>query len=350
MSNLCQEITLPTKPLNHIDDTEGEIALCILSAVNVGKLKKLEDLEHLCDLSVRALDELIDYQNYPVKAAEAATKARRSLGVGFIGLAHYLAKFGFSYESHEACRVVHELCEYFQYYLISASVQLAVEKGHGPGQPEPGYCDGFKHTKYSAGLLPIDTYKKEVDNVCRPIYHLDWEHLRRSVLKFGMRHSTLSAQMPSESSSVVCNATNGVEPPRDFLSIKVSKKGTLKQIVPQYGTLRNSYSLLWNMKSMEGYLNIMAVIQKFFDQAISANTSYNPQHFEGNEVPASVLVGDLLKAYQLGIKTLYYHNTYDGKGDEEIEVNDIHHEPQCVGGLTAEDLLGENDECDSCAI
>ena len=350
MSNLCQEITLPTKPLNHIDDENGEIALCILSAINVGKLKKLEDLEHLCDLSVRALDELIDYQNYPVKAAEAATKARRSLGVGFIGLAHYLAKSGFSYESPEACTAVHELCEYFQYHLISASVQLAVEKGQGPGQPEPGYCDRFKQTKYSAGLLPIDTYKKDVDNICRPIYHLDWEHLRRSVATFGMRHSTLSAQMPSESSSVVCNATNGVEPPRDFLSVKVSKKGTLKQIVPQYGTLRNNYSLLWNMESMEGYLNIMAVIQKFFDQAISANTSYNPQHFEGNEVPASVLVGDLLKAYQLGIKTLYYHNTYDGKGDEEIEVNDIHHEPQCIGGLTADDLLGEDDECDSCTI
>ncbi len=349
MSNLCQEITLPTKPLTHIDDENGEISLCILSAINIGKLRKVDDLQHLCDLSVRALDELIDYQGYPVKAAEKATKARRSLGVGFIGLAHYLAKHEVGYEDPAALTLVHELTEAFQYHLISASVQLAVEKGEGPGN-KPGYCEGFKSTKYSAGLMPIDTYKKEVDSLVPPVYKLDWDKLRKQVLKFGMRHSTLTAQMPSESSSVVCNATNGIEPPRDYLSVKKSKKGTLKQIVPQYATLKNQYSLLWDMKSMDGYLNIMAVIQKFFDQAISTNTSYNPQHYEGNEVPASVLIGDLLKAYQLGIKTLYYQNTYDGKGDEEIEVNDLHHEPECVGGLTAEDLLGEDDECDSCAI
>lgn len=351
MSNLCQEITLPTKPLNHIDDTEGEISLCILSAINVGKLRKIDDLENLCDLSVRALDELIDYQGYPVKAAEAATKARRSLGVGFIGLAHYLAKHGAKYEDSEALALVHELAEAFQYYLISASVQLAVEKGHGPGNPEPGYCDGFKSTKYSTGLLPIDTYKKEIDTLTPPIYKKDWDSLRAQVLKFGMRHSTLTAQMPSESSSVVCNATNGIEPPRDYLSVKKSKKGTLKQIVPSYSKLKNDYTLLWDMKTMDGYLNIMAVIQKFFDQSISTNTSYNPQHYEGGEVPASVLIGDLLRSYQLGIKTLYYQNTYDGKGDEEIEVNDLHAEPACVGGLTAEDLLESSEEdCDSCKI
>ena len=350
MSNLCQEITLPTKPLNHIDDEEGEISLCILSAINVGKLRKIEDLEHLCDLSVRALDELIDYQGYPVKAAEQATKARRSLGIGFIGLAHFLAKNGEHYDDPGAWALVHELTEAFQYYLISASVQLAVEKGEGPGG-KPGYCDGFKSTKYAMGLLPIDHYKKEVDNITSPTLKLDWEALRRSVLKFGMRNSTLTAQMPSESSSVVCNATNGVEPPRDFLSVKKSKKGTLKQIVPAYAHLKNNYTLLWDMKSMEGYLNIMAVIQKFFDQAISTNTSYNPQHYEGSEVPASTLVGDLLKSYQLGIKTLYYQNTYDGKGEEEIEVNDLHAEPSQVGGLSAEDLLAEEEEdCASCTI
>ncbi len=345
MSNLCQEITLPTKPLSHIDDEEGEISLCILSALNIGKLRKVEDLEHLCDLSVRALDELIDYQGYPVKAAEKATKSRRSLGIGYIGLAHYLAKHGLGYEDKEALQMVHELTEAFQYYLISASVQLAVEKGAGPGDT-PGYCDGFKSTKYAAGLLPIDTYKRDVDQLVPPQYKMDWEALRKSVLKFGMRHSTLTAQMPSESSSVVCNATNGIEPPRDYLSIKKSKKGTLKQIVPGYPHLKNNYTLLWDMESMDGYLSIMAVIQKFFDQAISTNTSYNPQHFEGNEVPASVLIGDLLKSYQLGIKTLYYQNTYDGKGDEEIEST----EPTQVGEITAESLLEEDDDCDSCAI
>jgi ribonucleoside-diphosphate reductase alpha chain len=333
MSNLCQEITLPTKPLNHIDDEDGEISLCILSAINVGKMRNgLSELENLCDLAVRALDELIDYQGYPVKCAETATKRRRSLGVGFIGLAHYLAKAGEHYDDPKAAKLVHELTEAFQYYLISASVNLAHEKGA---------CEGFSETKYSQGLLPIDHYKETVDSVTDTPLKLDWEALREQVKRDGMRNSTLSAQMPSESSSVVCNATNGIEPPRDYLSIKKSKKGTLKQIVPQYQSLKNNYTLLWDMQSMEGYLNIMAVIQKFFDQAISTNTSYNPQKFPGQEVPASVLVGDLLKAYQLGLKTLYYQNTYDGKGEEEEEAN--------VEAELAE-LLAQTEDCESCSI
>ena len=341
MSNLCQEITLPTKSINHIDDKQGEIALCILSAINVGKIRSLDDLEELCSISVRALDELIDYQGYPIKAAEIATKSRRSLGVGFIGLAHYLAKNNVSYDDSAALPLVHELSEAFQYYLIQASVQLAVEKGKGPGQT-PGYCDAFKETKYAQGLLPIDHYKSDLDSIVEPNYKLDWEGLRKSVEKFGMRHSTLSAQMPSESSSVVCNATNGVEPPRDYLSIKKSKKGTLKQIVPSYSTLKSQYSLLWDLKDMEGYLNIMAVIQKFFDQSISTNTSYNPQHYEGREVPASVLIGDLLRSYQLGIKTLYYQNTYDGKGDEELTDTEVKDEIL--------ELLSLTDDCESCKL
>ena len=341
MSNLCQEITLPTRPLNHIDDPNGEISLCILSAINVGKLRRLDDLENLCDIAVRALDELIDYQGYPVKCAERATKARRSLGVGYIGLAHYLAKHHAKYQDGTSLSLVHELTEAFQYYLIKASCNLAKEKGA---------CDDFIETKYYKGLLPIDHYKKELDDLVTPEYKMDWDTLREDVKEYGLRNSTLSAQMPSESSSVVCNATNGVEPPRDFLSIKKSKKGTLKQIVPQYTTLKNDYTLLWDMENMNGYLNIMAVIQKFFDQAISTNTSYNPQHYENREVPATVLIGDILRSYSLGIKTLYYQNTYDGKGDEEVEVNDIHAEPSQVGGLEAQDLLELDEECDSCSI
>ncbi len=333
MSNLCQEITLPTKPLSHIDDEDGEISLCILSAINVGRIRNgFSELENLCDLAVRALDELIDYQGYPVKCAEKATKRRRSLGVGFIGLAHYLAKAGEHYDDPKAAKLVHELTEAFQYYLISASANLAHEKGA---------CEGFNETKYSQGLLPIDHYKETVDSVTDTPLKLDWEALREQVKRNGMRNSTLSAQMPSESSSVVCNATNGIEPPRDYLSIKKSKKGTLKQIVPQYQSLKNNYTLLWEMPSMEGYLNIMAVIQKFFDQAISTNTSYNPQKFPGQEVPASVLMGDLLKAYQLGLKTLYYQNTYDGKGEEEEEAN--------VEAELAE-LLAQTEDCESCSI
>jgi ribonucleoside-diphosphate reductase alpha chain len=307
MSNLCQEITLPTYPIQHIDDTNGEIALCILSAINVGKVKSDEELEELCDLSVRGLDELIDYQKYPVLAAELATKARRSLGIGFIGLAHYLAKLGCKYDSQEAWDAVHGLSESFQYYLLKASNQLAKEKGH---------CEYFGRTKYADGILPIDTYKKDVDEICTIALQHDWENLRASILEHGLRHSTLSAQMPSESSSVVSNATNGIEPPRGYLSIKKSKKGPLKQIVPQYATLKNNYTLLWDMKSNEGYIKIVALMQKFFDQAISGNWSYNPENYTDNEVPVSVMANDFLTTYKYGWKTSYYQNTYDIKTDE----------------------------------
>ena len=313
MSNLCQEITLPTYPINHIDDYLGEIALCILSAVNVGKVKSDEELEDLCDLSVRALDELIDYQDYPVEAAKIATKARRSLGIGFIGLAHYLAKLGYKYDSQEAWDAVHGLSESFQYYLLKASNQLAKEKGH---------CEYFGRTKYADGILPIDTYKRDVDEITSEGLAHDWEGLRSSINEFGLRHSTLSAQMPSESSSVVSNATNGIEPPRDYLSIKKSKKGPLKQVVPSYSTLKNSYTLLWDMKDNTGYINVVAVMQKFFDQAISGNWSYNPENYDNNEVPVSVMAQDFLTTYKYGWKTSYYQNTHDMKSDEVIDVSE----------------------------
>ena len=335
MSNLCQEITLPTYPINHIDDEYGEIALCILSAVNVGKLKNLEELQDLCDLSVRGLEELIDYQEYPVKAADIATKARRSLGVGFIGLAHYLAKLGYNYDSQEAWDAVHSLTESFQYFLLKSSNELAKEKGH---------CEYFGRTKYADGILPIDTYKKDVDEVSSiPLQH-DWEGLRSSISTYGLRHSTLSAQMPSESSSVVSNATNGIEPPRDYLSIKKSKKGPLKQIVPSYGTLKNSYTLLWNMDSNRGYINVVSVMQKFFDQAISGNWSYNPENYPDNEVPVSVMAQDFLTTYKLGWKTSYYQNTYDIKTDEAPEEN-----PE-LQNLLNDIMESDEDDCESCKI
>ena len=336
MSNLCQEITLPTEPLSHIDEEmPGEIALCILSAVNVGKIKSDEELEDLCDLSVRGLEELIDYQEYPVRVAEVATKARRSLGVGFIGLAHYLAKLGYNYDSQEAWDAVHGLSESFQYYLLKSSNEIAKEKGH---------CEYFGRTKYSDGLLPIDTYKKDVDEISTQALVHDWEALRESILAHGLRHSTLSAQMPSESSSVVSNATNGIEPPRDYLSIKKSKKGPLKQIVPSYNTLKNNYTLLWEMKSNEGYINVVAVMQKFFDQGISGNWSYNPENYDNNEVPVSQMANDLLTTYKYGWKTSYYQNTYDIKTDEVVEdkseLNSLLNELESV----------EEGECESCAV
>ena len=337
MSNLCQEITLPTYPITHIDDHLGEISLCILSAINVGRLNKLDDLEELCDLAVRALEELIDYQQYPVVAAERATKARRSLGVGYIGLAHYLAKNGVKYDDPKAWELVHDLTEAFQYYLIKSSNQLAKEKG---------WCEDFGRTKYSDGILPIDTYKKDVDELVPNNLKYDWETLRASILEHGLRHSTLSAQMPSESSSVVSNETNGIEPPRDYLSIKKSKKGPLKQIVPSYGSLKNNYTLLWDMPSNEGYINVVAVMQKFFDQAISGNWSYNPSNYPNNEVPMQVMANDLLTTYKYGWKTSYYQNTNDMKSDELDEDNTQY----------LEDLINKlqtdtkEEECESCAI
>jgi ribonucleoside-diphosphate reductase alpha chain len=335
MSNLCQEITLPTDPLQHIDG-EGEIALCILSAINVGKVKSDEELEELCDLSVRGLEELIDYQQYPVKAAEVATKARRSLGIGFIGLAHYLAKLGFNYESQEAWDAVHGLSESFQYYLLKSSNQLAKEKGK---------CGYFDRTKYADGILPIDTYKKEVDEISDINLENDWETLRTEIQTYGLRHSTLSAQMPSESSSVVSNATNGIEPPRDYLSIKKSKKGPLKQIVPQYQSLKNNYTLLWDMPNNTGYINIVAVMQKFFDQAISGNWSYNPENYPDNEVPVSVMAQDFLTCYRYGWKTSYYQNTYDIKTDDSID-----DKKQALETLINDIMSSDEEDCESCKI
>ena len=333
MSNLCQEITLPTDPIQHIDGS-GEIALCILSAINVGKINKLEEIDELCELAVRGLDALIDYQQYPVNAAKQSTLNRRSLGIGYIGLAHYLAKNGAKYDSVKAFDLVHKLTERFQFALLTASNRMAMEKGP---------CGYFGKTKYADGILPIDTYKKEVDEIIPNDLSCDWEFLRGRILEYGLRHSTLAAQMPSESSSVVSNATNGIEPPRDYLSVKKSKKGPLKQIVPSYQSLKNNYTLLWDMANNEGYIKVTAVMQKFFDQAISGNWSYNPENYPNNEVPMQVMANDLLTTYKYGWKTSYYQNTYDAKKDGD-ETSDN------VDNLINELLTTEEEDCDSCKV
>ena len=334
MSNLCQEITLPTDPIQHIDG-RGEIALCILSAINVGTLEKIKDLQEICDLSVRALDEIIDHQNYPVKAAEISTRRRRSLGIGYIGLAHYLARKGVKYDDKRACEEVDKLTEAFQYFLLESSNNLAKEKGK---------CEYFERTKYSDGILPIDTYKKDVDKIVKRKLKYNWEDLRKRIKEDGLRHSTLSAQMPSESSSVVSNETNGVEPPRDYLSVKKSKKGPLKQIVPDYRKLKENYTLLWDMKNNDGYIKIIAIMQKYFDQGISGNWSYNPQNYPDNQVPVSEMTKDLLNTYKYGWKTSYYHNTYDGKSEEEPQHN--------IGMYdnVPETKKKDDEDCEACAI
>lgn len=322
----CLEIALLTEPLNHIDDVNGAIALCILSAVNVGTLKNLEDLEEYCEMIVRFLDELIDIQTYPIKAAELATRKNRPLGVGITGLAHYFARLGLNYEDPKTVNVAHKLAEYFQYYLLKASNQLAKEKGA---------CEGFYETKYADGILPIDTYKRDIDNFCDEPLYLDWERLRQDIVKHGLRHTTLTAVMPCESSAKVLNTTNGIEPPRDWLSVKRK----LRIIVPQYNKLKNNYTLAWDMKSNEGYFKIVAVLQKFFDQAISANWTYNPENYPDNKVPMSVILNDFLCAYKWGHKSAYYMNTYNGKKDDmEIE------------NFINETLEMEEEDCDSCKL
>lgn len=318
-SNLCMEIALPTNPLNDINDEEGEIALCTLSAFNLGALEDLHELEGLADLVVRALDALLEYQDYPVKAALNATDKRRSLGVGVINYAYYLAKNNTGYTDDAALGLTHRTFEAIQYYLLKASVQLSRE--FGP-------CSAFNETTYAQGILPIDTYKKDLDSVCQEPLHLDWESLRGEIKTHGLRNSTLTALMPSETSSQIANATNGIEPPRGLVTVKQSKDGILRQVVPEIDTLRSQYQLLWQLPNNDGYLKLVGIMQKFVDQSISANTNYDPKRFEGGRVPMKQLLKDLLQVYKLGIKTLYYHNTRDGASEGGAEAED----DGCAGG------------------
>ena len=317
-SNLCMEIALPTKPLDNINDETGEIALCTLSAVNLGKVENVSDIEEPAELIVRALDALLDYQDYPVKAAENGSMRRRTLGVGVINYAYYLAKNGVRYSDDSALGLTHQTFEALQYYLLKASNKLAKEQGA---------CPAFNETTYSQGILPIDTYKKDLDQICQEPLHLDWETLRTEITTHGLRNSTLTALMPSETSSQIANATNGIEPPRGLVSIKASKDGILKQVVPEIDKLKDQYELLWQMPNNDGYLKLVAIMQKFVDQSISANTNYDPVRYEGGRVPMKILLKDLLNAYKLGVKTLYYHNTRDGANDAQADMED-----DCAGG------------------
>ncbi|OFC68663.1 class 1a ribonucleoside-diphosphate reductase subunit alpha [Alteromonas confluentis] len=334
-SNLCLEIALPTKPLEHVNDENGEIALCTLSAFNLGAIKSVDEFEELSDLAVRALDSLLDYQDYPVPAAYHATMNRRTLGIGVINFAYYLAKNGVKYSDFSANPLIHRTFEAMQYHLLKASVNLAKEKGA---------CPKFNETTYAKGILPIDTYKKDLDAICNEPLHMDWEGLRAEMMEHGLRNSTLSALMPSETSSQISNATNGIEPPRGHISIKSSKDGVLKQVVPEYENLKDAYELLWDIPSNDGYLQLVGIMQKFIDQTISANTSYDPGKYESGKVPMKLLLKDLLTAYKLGVKTLYYHNTRDGNTDtSSMEVKQSQTQPQNQQAQTA--VIEEDDDC-----
>ncbi|MBT0586359.1 class 1a ribonucleoside-diphosphate reductase subunit alpha [Alteromonas oceanisediminis] len=332
-SNLCLEIALPTKPLEHVNDENGEIALCTLSAFNLGAIESLDEFEELSDLAVRALDSLLDYQDYPVPAALNATMGRRTLGVGVINFAYYLAKNGVKYSDQSANGLVHRTFEAMQYYLLKASNNLAKEKGP---------CQKFNETTYSQGLMPIDTYRKDLDAICDEPLHYDWDSLRNDIVEHGLRNSTLSALMPSETSSQISNATNGIEPPRGHISIKSSKDGVLKQVVPEYDRLKDQYELLWDIPSNDGYLQLVGIMQKFIDQTISANTNYDPSKYEGGKVPMKLLLKDLLTTYKLGVKTLYYHNTRDGATDSSSATVA---KAQVVQPQAVEAVVEEDDDC-----
>ncbi|MBU2279379.1 MAG: ribonucleoside-diphosphate reductase subunit alpha [Gammaproteobacteria bacterium] len=322
-SNLCLEIALPTKPLNDVNDPNGEIALCTLSAFNLGAIENLDELEELAELAVRALDSLLGYQDYPIPAAFSASMGRRTLGVGVINYAYYLAKNGVRYSDGSANALTHRTFEAIQYYLMKASNKLAQE--FGP-------CPLFNETTYAKGIMPIDSYKKDLDKVCSEPLHYDWDALRKDVMTHGLRNSTLSALMPSETSSQISNATNGIEPPRGHVSVKASKDGILKQVVPEYDRLKNQYELLWDMPNNDGYIALVAIMQKFVDQTISANTNYDPAKFDGGRVPMKMLLKDILTAYKLGVKTLYYHNTRDGASDIQEDIKPDAADDGCEGG------------------
>ena len=333
-SNLCQEIDLPTKPLNSFEDSEGEISLCTLAAINWGNIRTTRDFERVCRLAVRALDELLDYQNYPVKAAERSTMHRRPLGVGIVNFAYWLAKNDLNYQDIDTkgLELVDEWAEAWSYNLIKASADLALEKG---------VISGNEETKYGKGITPNQTYKKDLDELVKHKERQDWKGLRKQLKETGIRNSTLMALMPAETSAQISNSTNGIEPPRSLVSIKQSKHGVLKQVVPEFRRLQNKYDLLWDQQSPEGYLKIMAVLQKYIDQGISVNTSYNPQFYEDEKIPMSVMIQHLLMFYKYGGKQLYYFNTFDGQG--ELDANKLNEEPLAPG-------LTDDEDCDSCKI
>jgi len=321
-SNLCMEITLPTKPLYDVQDENGEVALCTLSAVNLGTLDSLDELEDIIEIIVRSLDSLLDYQDYPLKAAELTSKNRRTLGIGVTNLAYYLAKNNAKYSDGSGNELIHKTFEALQFYSLKASNKLANDFGA---------CPLFSETQYAKGIFPVDSYKKDIDEFCDTKLDLDWDSLRKDIKATGLRNSTLTALMPCESSSQISNSTNGIEPPRGFVSIKQSKDGILKQVVPDYEKLHKKYELLWDIKDNEGYLQLCAIMQKFVDQSISTNTHYDPSLFEGGKVPMKLFLMDLLKAYKYGIKTLYYHTTRDGASDDQNNIKST--DDDCEDGV-----------------
>lgn len=308
-SNLCCEIAIPT---NDVNSPDAEIGLCTLSAFVLDNFdwQDQDKINELAEIQVRALDNLLDYQGYPVPEAEKAKK-RRNLGVGVTNYAAWLASNFASYE--DANDLTHELFERLQYGLIKASIKLAKEKGP---------CEYYSDTRWSRGELPIDWYNKKIDQIAAPKYVCDWSSLRENLKLFGIRNSTLSALMPCESSSQVSNSTNGIEPPRGPVSVKESKEGSFNQVVPNIEHNIDLYDYTWKLakKGNKPYLTQVAIMLKWVCQSASANTYYDPQIFPKGKVPMSVMIDDLLYFWYFGGKNFYYHNTRDGSGTDDYEI------------------------------
>lgn len=313
MSNLCAEVILPTSPIKSIYDVDdkkenedgsyGEIALCTLAAFNLGNIKSFPELHKVAEYIVRVLEYVVENQDYPINAAKKMLK-RRSVGIGVSNFAYWLAKQGVKYSEKEALFYVDELFENIQYSLLKASNKLSQELGP---------CEWFDKTTYSKGILPIDRYNKNVDELVKRDRTCDWEALRLDIGKYGLRNSVLTAIMPAESSSVVQNATNGIEPIRSLVITKKSKSGLVKQVAPECIKLKNKYELAFEMPDNRGYTNICAVIQKWIDQSISANHYYQ---YSSEGISISGVIKDILYSYKYGLKTLYYANTDDKKSDD----------------------------------
>lgn len=319
MSNLCVEILLHTKPLKHLYDPDGEIALCILSAGNMGKMKTDKDFERIATLTVRGLDALIDYQEYLLPAAENSTLGRRNIGIGLINLAYWMAKNDMTYSEPNFAKL-DEFVEAWSYYLTKASVDLAEE--FGP-------CPKWKETKYSLGITPNLTYKKKVDTLTPNVEYHDWGTLRERMKIVGIRNSTLMAYMPAETSAQISNSTNGLNPVPALVTSKKSGDGILKQVVPEVARLKNKYEMKFGIKA-SSIIKVNAVFGKYADQSISTNTPYDPNNYENGVIPVSALTEDVLTAYSFGLATLYYNEINDGAGEEPDQAASA--PESCAGG------------------
>ena len=344
-SNLCQEILLPTRPFQRIEDPEGRIALCTLGSINWGAFRNPQEMRKACRVLVRSLSNLLQYQDFLSVQSKLANQDFEPLGVGITNLAYWHARKSFKYGEADALAEVKRWMEHQAYYLTEASVELAQERGP---------CGRSQHTYYGKGVFPWERRKAGVNELTDFTPSLDWEPLRERMKQYGIRNATLMAVAPVESSSVVLNSTNGIEMPMEMISVKESKAGSFVQVVPEYKRLKNRYQLMWDQKDCVDYLKTAAVLAVYIDQSLSTNTFYNPAYFAGGKVPGTLIAKNLMLAYKWGLKTIYYSliNKVGAKvnvtGTNEIKVNGV-----STGIITADNAIVYeelDDDCEACKL